>query len=250
MIKQALLVMTSVLWSLPTQASDIEDASVHTEAVSFFEQVGKAAISIPTELPKHTPESLGLLKSNPNSAYLDTFHITPVHNEQHWTNSNNSKSIWVKSQSINIEQPLVSALPEETTPRIDAGFHIGRFSAQTSVVSTNENFDNNSYFLQGSFALISKEQFNLKVTARLTTIDDSIVYSYYGVEHSMSFGTSIEPKSATNTSLGIIGTYNLTPRWKLVGAITSTNVDSQIEASPLINNNYMHMAQFGTSFSF
>lgn len=250
MIKRTLLIMASIVWSLPIQASDIEDESVNSDNISFHEQVGFAALNIPSELPNHTPESLGLLKADSSIAHFNPVPIGPALNDQQRSNPQDNKAVWFKHEEINVEQPLVPARTDYTVPRINAGFNFGRFSAQTSVISTDETFDNNSYFLQGSFALISKEQFDLRVTARFTTMDDAVVHQYYGFEHSESFGLNGETKSATNTSLGIVGTYQLSPRWKLIGSITSTNVDSQIEASPLVNSNYMHTAQFGTSYSF
>ena len=110
----------------------------------------------------------------------------------------------------------------------------------------DENTTGNKFFLQGSYSLWSLNNFDISVTAKIETLDKNIVKNYYPVENNAANINEL----STNKTLGLIGTFAIGDNWKMIGAITTTSVDSKITKSPLIENNNFNMAVIGASYSF
>ncbi len=134
-----------------------------------------------------------------------------------------------------------------TMAGINASYQIGRFSAETGFLNdvSNES-DGGKFYLRGSFIVLAGNKFNLSITAKVEALDDDLVNYYYGVKGVETYIVD----SSTNTSLGLIGTYSLSPNWKIIGAVSSTALGDEIAESPLMEEDNYNMALIGTTYSF
>ena len=128
--------------------------------------------------------------------------------------------------------------------QVNAAYINGRFSAQTGYLADNNEAA--KFFVQSTYVVFTNYKFNIAVTAKIEALDTKRVQNYYGV---LSTNLNISDTS-TNATLGLIGTYELSPKWTIIGALTSTALADDIADSPLIEHNKYNMALIGTSYSF
>lgn len=128
---------------------------------------------------------------------------------------------------------------------INASYSYGRFRAETGYLSDlSDGFDGSKFFIQSSFVVLIHENFNLSLTAKFEALDEELVAHYYNTLSSNS------TDSSTNATLGLIGTYDLSPQWKIMGAVTSTTLGDEIVQSSLISDDKYNMALIGTTYYF
>ena len=134
---------------------------------------------------------------------------------------------------------------------LNAAINYGDFSIETGLITENNNIENSGkFYLQGAYTIIEKSAFNIAITAKVETLSEYSVGYYFGNKHSLDKSQSLIDYQAKNTTLGVVGTYELTPKWTVIGAFTSTMLDKDILQSPLIANSNVNMALVGTSYSF
>lgn len=128
---------------------------------------------------------------------------------------------------------------------INASYRYGRFSAETGYLSdVSDGLDGSKFFIQSSFVVLTHENFNLSLTAKFEALDEALITHYYN-----NLGSNAAD-SSTNATLGLIGTYDLSPQWKIMGAVTSTTLGDEIAQSSLINDDKYNMALIGTTYYF
>ncbi|WP_440876181.1 hypothetical protein [Thalassotalea sp. PLHSN55] len=132
-------------------------------------------------------------------------------------------------------------------------YQIGRFSAETGIINKLPSSplqpltDNKQYFLQGSYSVVQKEKLNIAVLAKIETIDVKQTSLSY-VPNNIA-GQKELLDSSTNTTVGFIGFYSLTPQWAIVGALTSSQ-NSPEELGIVNESEANHSALIGTTYSF
>ena len=132
----------------------------------------------------------------------------------------------------------------DTEKQVNAAYINGRFSAQTGyLIDQNEAA---KFFVQSSYLVFTNYKLNITVTAKIEALDTERVQHYYGV---INPNVHISDTN-TNATLGLIGTYELSPKWTIIGAQTSTALANDIADSPLIEHNNYNMALIGTTYSF
>lgn len=132
----------------------------------------------------------------------------------------------------------------DTEKQVNAAYINGRFSAQTGyLIDQNEAA---KFFVQSSYLVFTNYKLNITVTAKIEALDTERVQHYYGV---INPNVHISDTN-TNATLGLIGTYELSPKWTIIGALTSTALANDIADSPLIEHNNYNMALIGTTYSF
>lgn len=127
-----------------------------------------------------------------------------------------------------------------------ASYFKGRFSAETGIVEQySPQLTAQEFFIQGSYAFIKREKFNMQVVAKVAAIeqDNDRAYSFDN-----SGNSSVLESNDTKATWGIVGFYALTPQWAIVGAFTSTTKD--IEQNQVLGQSDDHAARFGTTYSF
>ena len=131
-------------------------------------------------------------------------------------------------------------------------YHYGRFMAETGISHENTDlYENTRFYLQSSLVVFNWQRFNVALSARIDNVD-----------HFSGYSTLFDPQNIykdqnnlASTTLGLIGSYSFSKKWKVTGAITSTSVLSNLPENaqlPNLNmsNNSEKMAIIGTSYSF
>lgn len=135
---------------------------------------------------------------------------------------------------------------------VNARFDYQYFSAEAGFITDiSDESDGNKFYIQGALMIFDHPTVNVAVTLKIETLDDNLVEYYYG------FNDPVFPDiqsyiadSTTNASLGIVGTYQLSPKWTVTGAISSTSFGNEIANSPLVESSNHTTVLVGTSYSF
>ena len=128
-------------------------------------------------------------------------------------------------------------------------YQFGRFRTETGYSDT-DNVDEHHFkaFLHSAYSLINHGRFDLSVTASIESI------------HSTPSITSLEPLSqssyylnnseqSTSTTLGVIGSFDLSDRWSLIGALTTSHLTNENNTNTLIDDQKKSVL-IGTTYSF
>ncbi len=203
------------------------------------DQWGTDALNFPQSLKKQDPESLGLILHIPSLSFEDVNDA-----EKHsWLESKNNSVYQVASiQTTRLDRNLSG---------LNASYSNGNFRAETGLLSRSSNLMSSSqFYLQGAYSLFDGEHLNVSLTAKIETVGGNVIDRYHGKENQALSNSSIFEHNATNATLGLLSTYSITKKWKVLGLISSTNLDDKIENSPLLRNDNVHVAMLGTSYSF
>ncbi|WDD99583.1 MipA/OmpV family protein [Thalassomonas actiniarum] len=195
--------------------------------------------------------------------YLDSARLAADNGESRLKFNNNLSNSWswnpssidfrpeamsaaITTDANFLEKQVLQDHSQQPLSQLNVSYQGKRLSVQTGFSTERlEHDQGNKFFLQGSYSLWSFNNFDIAVTAKIETLDKDIIQSYYPVEN-----TTLEINQlSTNKTLGLIGTFDLSSRWKMIGAITTTSIGSEI-TSPLIENNTFNMALIGTTYSF
>jgi len=166
-----------------------------------------------------------------------------------WFWQQNNQNLQIKNigailqKDANLPPDTIQTI-DNTAEQVNAAYINGRFSANTGYLT--ENNEAAKFYLQSSYVVFTNYKFNLTVTAKIESLDTERVQHYYGV---ISPNLDIS-KINTNATLGLVGTYELSSKWTIIGALTSTALADDIADSPLIEHNKYNMALIGTTYSF
>lgn len=148
-----------------------------------------------------------------------------------------------RSQMLNEEDFLVPNLAQQTL------FQYGRFRTETGYNSTNNlNHKRVKSFLHGAYSLVNFGRFNLSVTASIESMEGSQNELQVKPLPTTNAYTSALP--TTSTTIGVIGSFDLTNHWSVVGAITTSHVASTKDDFTLLNQSEQKVALIGTTYSF
>jgi outer membrane scaffolding protein for murein synthesis (MipA/OmpV family) len=164
-----------------------------------------------------------------------------------WQQNNQNlqiKNIGYAPQKVDNSYSSAAQITDDTSEQVNAAYINGRFSANTGYLT--ENNEAAKFFLQSSYVVFTNYKFNLTVTAKIEALDTERVQHYYGA---ISPELDISELN-TNATLGLVGTYELSPKWTIIGSLTSTALADDIADSPLIERNKYNMALIGTTYSF
>ena len=127
-----------------------------------------------------------------------------------------------------------------------ASYLNGRFSAQTGIVEEHSpQLTAQEFFIQGSYAFIKRERFNMQVVAKVATVEQDNDFAYSFENNGQS---SMLEGNDTKATWGIVGSYALSPQWAIIGAFTSTAKD--IEQNQALGKTDDHAARVGTTYWF
>jgi hypothetical protein len=132
-------------------------------------------------------------------------------------------------------------------------FRFGRFSAETGFLShyneINEQDTGYKSFVRSTYSLLNHGRFDLSLTASIESMTDLPAVGhelpYY---QPLSLFSNSQPN--IQTSLGFIGSFDLSSHWSVVGALTSTHQADRVDLSNQAQINYHNMALIGTTYSF
>ena len=129
-------------------------------------------------------------------------------------------------------------------------YQFGRFRTETGYSDTN-NINEQSFkaFLHSAYSLINRGRFDLSVTASIESIDS--MPSIMNLERQAQTPSFIgNNEQSTSATVGVIGSFDLSDRWSLIGAVTSSHLTSDNNNTLIIEESTQKMALIGTTYSF
>lgn len=253
-----LSLITSALLSLSVFANDQAPISatsstpLPSETHTFSQQWGFDAIKIPQSISGHSAESLGLLPPTNLQSTNSQF----ASREGSWIPMTIGKGrYWLGAiKQAPVEPATTLTLKQHTAKSLDglnAGFVSERFSAETAFIkSHDESVGSSTFYIQGAYHIFARESLTVSLTAKIETIGDGDILNYFTTSPYNLTNNTFYKEKAKNTTLGIVTSYSISKNWKVLGIISSTNLDNKLEQSPLLKTDNVHVAAIGTSYSF
>jgi len=143
---------------------------------------------------------------------------------------------------------LISKVGKEDTTLvgINAQYKKGLFTAEAGFLTgTGDNGNNDEgseggkLYAQAHYTFLATSQYTLTGTVKVSKWDKELVEYYYD-----SKGAS------TNFTVGLVGTYKLTDKWTMLGAVTATSLGDEITDSAIGEDDSSSMILIGATYSF
>ena len=92
----------------------------------------------------------------------------------------------------------------------------------------------------------------LRPSLTLSARDAKLNNYYYGVRPGEATATrpAYAPGSGINTSVGLYASYDVSERWRLLGGVSWTALDSKVRASPIVQKGSQTALFFGAAYDF
>ncbi|NMP30289.1 MipA/OmpV family protein [Thalassotalea sp. M1531] len=123
---------------------------------------------------------------------------------------------------------------------VNVVYRRGKFASEVGYLSdVSDESDGAKFYVQASYTFLANRTYTLTAMGKIESQDEDLVGYYYG-----------NNESATNATIGLIGTYKLSDRWSLLGAVTATSLGDEIADSPIVEDDSYNMALVGATYSF
>ncbi len=123
---------------------------------------------------------------------------------------------------------------------LNVGYNFGRFWSEFSALTdVSDNSDGTKLQAQLGYTFLATRNYTLSANAKVESLDKDFVDYYYS-----------NNESTVNYSLSIIGTYKLSPKWTLMGALSITALGDEISDSVIVEDDSPSMALIGATYSF
>ena len=129
-------------------------------------------------------------------------------------------------------------------------YQFGRLSAETGYTRVGYFQEPNfKVFIRSAYSVLHKGRFDLSLTASVEHIQISKNHTNLAaIQQPLINSQNNAP--ATSATIGVIGSFDLSERWSLIGALTSSHIDNKNIHDILPQENKRHMALIGTTYSF
>ena len=129
-------------------------------------------------------------------------------------------------------------------------YQFGRLSAETGYTRVGYFQEPNfKVFIRSAYSVLHKGRFDLSLTASVEHIQISKNHTNLAaIQQPLINSQNNAP--ATSATIGVIGSFDLSERWSLIGALTSSHIDNKSIHDILLQENKRHMALIGTTYSF
>lgn len=136
-----------------------------------------------------------------------------------------------------------------TMAGVNVAYAKGMFNSEAGyVVDVSDESDGAKFYAQATYTMLATPKYTLSIVAKVEALDDDLTEYYYsGFNEDNSIYVA---DAATNVTLGLIGTYNINKKWKVIAAVTATSLDDEIADSPLVEEDTHNIALIGASYSF
>lgn len=144
---------------------------------------------------------------------------------------------------------LVEDRDDSTMLGINAEYKKGMFSAEVGYLQDiSDTSDGAKMYIQANYTVLAAPKYTLTLVAKAEQLDDDMTSYYYSaINDDNSFYTA---KSATNLTIGTVGTYKINDKWTAIGALTVTSLGDEITDSPLVEKDTYNMVLVGATYSF
>jgi hypothetical protein len=129
-------------------------------------------------------------------------------------------------------------------------YQFGRFRTETGYSDiTNVSDKNFKAFLHSAYSLINRGRFNLSVTASIESIE--LAPGVTNLDGKIQLPVTIyNNEQSTSATLGVIGSFDLSNRWSLIGALTTSHLTNDKHNTLIVEESRQKMALIGTTYSF
>lgn len=142
--------------------------------------------------------------------------------------------------------PLIDRELDDTTlVGLRAKWRTGMFSIDASYLGSTESDSGNETHITANYTFLASAQGTLSSFIRLENLsEEAIDYLYY------ANGEFDGADSAMNSTIGVVGTYNVSPRWTVMGMVSATAYDDAIEDAPGVTEDNGTTALLGVVYKF
>lgn len=129
-------------------------------------------------------------------------------------------------------------------------YQFGRFRTETGY-SRASNINQHSFkaFLHSAYSVINKGRFDISVTASIESIKSTP--SFINIESRLQPAVyTANNEQSTSATIGLIGSFDLSNHWSLIGAVTTSHLTSEKNNTLLREEKAQKMALIGTTYSF
>lgn len=126
----------------------------------------------------------------------------------------------------------------------------GRFRTETGYSNSDAIHEQNfKAFLHSAYSIVHHGRFELSLTASIESID-AAKHTHYLEPILQAPTITSKNEQATSATLGVMGSFDLSNRWSLVGAVTTSHLTSEKSHALVIEDTTQKMALIGTTYSF
>jgi len=127
---------------------------------------------------------------------------------------------------------------------VRAKWRNGRFSIDASVLGASEEDSGGEAEFIAKYTFLANKQMTLTAMAKFEMLsEDAVDYLYYA-------DTDANIDAVTNVSLGVIGTYNLSANWTMIGAVLATSYGDDLSDAPGVTEDSGTTALLGATYRF
>ena len=143
---------------------------------------------------------------------------------------------------------LINKIGKEDTTLvgINAQYKKGMFTAEAGFLTgtgdngkNNEGSEGGKFYAQAGYTFLATPQYTLTGMVKLAKWDEDLVEYYYDTKN-----------ASTNVTVGLVGTYKLTDKWTMLGAVTATSLGDEIVDSAMVEDDSANMILVGATYSF
>ncbi|WP_085298321.1 hypothetical protein [Cognaticolwellia mytili] len=132
-------------------------------------------------------------------------------------------------------------------------YQFGRFHTEmgyNDIANVSDLSDKNfKAFLHSAYSLINHGRFNLSVTASIESIE--LVPGTTSLDGKVHFPLTIyNNEQSTSATLGVIGSFDLTNHWSLIGVLTTSHLTNNKYNTLVVEESRQKRALIGTTYSF
>ncbi len=140
--------------------------------------------------------------------------------------------------------PLNREIDDTALAGVRMRWQSGKFGIDASLLGSSEEDSGGEVHITAKYTFLASTKGSLTAMVKLESMsEDAVDYFYYA-------STDSGADSATNASIGVIGTYNLTPKWMLIGGVLATSYDDSITDAPGVTEDTGTTALIGATYKF
>ncbi|WNC70513.1 MipA/OmpV family protein [Thalassotalea psychrophila] len=230
--------------------SDVPDTP--SEATSGWNaSVGLGVVNAPTFAGVDETESTAVPLINVN--YNDTFYFE--YNKLGWwawKPQDTGFRVGLVAQSRKGydkgDGPLDREIDDTGLAGLRVKWQSGMFGIDASILGSSEEDSGGEMHITAKYTFLASAKGTLTAMVKAEALsEDAVDYFYYsGAFDSDAF----TPDSATNVSVGLVGTYNIAPKWTLIGAVLATSYGDSISDAPGVTEDSGTTALLGATYKF
>ncbi len=224
----------------------LSDAPYSNEKKGFTGQVGAAAVAMPSYIGSDRTDNKLLPLINVN--YNDRLYFR-YNRFGGWLYKSEqglrlgaliTTHRGIEQSDLPTELSTYGKRDSSTLAGVNVGYQYGRFWSEIAALKdVSDASDGIKFHAQMGYMFVVTDDYTLSANAKVEHLDDDIIDYYYS-----------QNESVVNYSLSVVGTYKLTPKWTVIGSLSTTALADDISDSIIVENDNPTIALIGATYSF